>query len=177
MGITDGLPRLIALTGENGAGKTTVAKCLRDAYGYRIHSFAEPLKSYLHVLGVPWPSLYGTPEQKEALLPTGGTGRRGMMHVASATKAIFGRDIFARALVGHIRPLLDRGSRVVIDDLRFDEEDIALRKLGAVFWLVRRTADDPTAILEDRVIDNTGDIPALYRTIAEALKSVASLPD
>ena len=170
--MTYALPQLIALTGDNGAGKTTVAKCLRSAYDYRLHSFAEPLKSYLRELGVPWSSLHGTPSHKEEILPTGGTGRRGMMHVASATKAIFGRDIFARALVQNIKLHLKRGSRIVIDDLRFDEEEIALRKLGAVFWLVRRTADDTTSISVDRVIDNTEDIPALYQRVAEALNAL-----
>ena len=70
-------PSLIALSGDNGAGKTTVARCLRQSYGYEIHRFAATIKDYLLLLGVPFDSVSGTPEQKS--VPTDFPGGSGMV--------------------------------------------------------------------------------------------------
>ena len=96
---TTRLPKLIALCGLEGAGKSEAAKCLRVAYGYTIRSFAGPIKAYLSALGVPHASLYGTPEQKAAPIPEfgGKSGRDLMVGLGEYTARMLGPTVFARA--------------------------------------------------------------------------------
>ena len=167
-------PKLIALCGLEGAGKSETAKCLRVAYGYTIRSFAEPIKAYLSALGVPHASLYGTPEQKAAPIPEfgGKSGRELMVGLGEYTARRPGPTVFARALMTDIADIQDHAypKLIVIDDLRFPDEFLAVRAAGGVVWCVTRGHYEMVRHSFVSVIVNDGDIPALHERVAALLR-------
>lgn len=163
------LPPLIAIAGDEGAGKTTTAQCLRIAYGYEIRSFAAPIKTYLASLGVPRPALYGTPDEKAAPLPRydGRSGREMMERQADAAKDLLGERVFAMATFGGI--YRSQSQLHVIDDLRFPAELYVVKENFGVVWRVVREDAGVTWPDTDRVIVNDGDVPRLFDRVREAL--------
>jgi len=57
------LPRLVALSGAAGSGKTTAADYLIEHYGYHRIKFAGPLKDMLYAIGLTHGEVEGTSKQ------------------------------------------------------------------------------------------------------------------
>lgn len=142
---------LIGIGGLAGSGKSTAAKLLVDLDPrYKIVKFAGPLKAMLT-------SLYEfaglEPEEIEDRLEgvlkeypdtvlSGISPRRAMQTLGTD----WGRKMIDSKLwVGlwsrRVRVLLDAGFGVVVDDLRFPNEEDRLRRFGAVFLDVKRPLD------------------------------------
>jgi hypothetical protein len=167
-------PRVIGIySAAPGCGKSTVARVLCETRGYRRVPFAAPLKrvvaeflasfGYCHTQDIveqhkdtPLSTLYGlTPRH---LLQTLGTewGRQ-CVHP----------DIWVRAWHESVRGL----THVVVDDVRFPNEAVAVRALGGVLWCVDRPGvvfggeHTSEGALEDVVPDvfvtNAGDVAEL----------------
>lgn len=125
MQVIEYLPH-IAFTGKAGSGKTTAALALADAKGYRIVSFAEPIK---RVAGILWG-------------PRGRTDRDTLQWIGESVRS---RDpgAFVRILEERLDDIHNNSSdanpRVVVDDLRMVPEYDMLREQG--FIIVRIEAE------------------------------------
>ena len=125
---------IIAFTGMATAGKSTAANALASANWPGRFSFAEPGKQMLELLGVPSENLRTT-EGKEVPLPQfgGHTGRSLMQSLLTDwARNTVSPDIWAHAGEVAMTNMLAAGIEVLIDDARFDNEAIVIRKLGGV---------------------------------------------
>lgn len=124
----------IATFGPIGNGKTTVAKYLAGAWGYRVASFGHALKlsvaRTVEPLGVPAAHFFGTQAEKEQPIAAlgGVTGRRLLELVGTNGWRAADPDVWVRLAVATIEP----NESVVFDDLRFPNEARILREAGAL---------------------------------------------
>jgi dephospho-CoA kinase len=97
-------PRLIGLTGTNGAGKGEAAAYFR-AKGYAYYSLSDVIRDELRERG--------QPESRAALIRTG-----------NELRERFGADVLARRTLAKVRP----GDKAVIDSIRNLREIACLRR-------------------------------------------------
>lgn len=134
---------VIGLCGPEGAGKTTVARIIEDKFGAVIVPFAKPLKSMISALGVPDVHLYGTPAQKEQ--PLAMLGGKSARHAMQYLGTEWARDCIDPNLWVNAWDTAVRHAPtpiVVSDDLRFENEAEAIKKLGGMIIRVVRDPDD-----------------------------------
>lgn len=125
-------PRIIALSGHAGSGKSTAAAFLQDR-GYTLVKFAAPLKAMCRAVGLTDEQIEGSLKERPLDWLQGKSPRQFMQMLGTE----FGRDcigphfwvgLWERAAL----EVLDEGGRVVCDDCRFANEADAVRKLGGV---------------------------------------------
>lgn len=125
-------PRIIALSGPAGSGKSTAAAALQDK-GYTLVKFAAPLKDMSRAIGLSDEYIEGNLKERPLDWLQGKSPRQFMQLLGTE----FGRDcigphfwvgLWERAVLD----VLDGGGRVVCDDCRFANEADAVRKLGGV---------------------------------------------
>lgn len=167
------LPKIIALTGHIGAGKTTVARILKTQ-GYTRVRFAGPLKSMLHAIGLLEAETDGHKKEQPCEILCGKTPRQAMQTLGTE----WGRD--------HIGPnfwinLWKRDARrhdfVVVDDVRFQNEIDAVHDLGGVVWRVIRAevlnhhshASEQATLPFDHAITNDWSMDELRGSVLESL--------
>lgn len=125
-------PRIIALSGPAGSGKSTAAAYLQQR-GYTLVKFAGPLKAMCRAIGLGDEHIEGSLKERPLDWLQGKSPREFMQMLGTE----FGRDciglhfwvgLWERAALD----VLDDGGRVVCDDCRFANEADAVRKLGGV---------------------------------------------
>jgi hypothetical protein len=155
-------PRVIALVGLAGCGKSTVAKHLTARHGYRVEKFAGPLKDMLRAFGLTEEHIEGKLKEEPTPLLCGRSPRFAMQTLG----AEWGRDLIHPSLwVGAWMHRAGTGY-VVTDDCRFSNESAAVRLLGGtVIRIVRPVIGAPqghiseteqSEIPADHVIVNDG---------------------
>jgi len=131
-------PKLIALTGLAGSGKSTAASALVETGFVRV-SFAAPLKAMMAALyehaGLPASEIKrrieGPRKQESDPLLGDQTPRYAMQTLGTewGRDTIFA-DLWANAAIREINRLMGLGVSVVVDDCRFPNEADAIRSLG-----------------------------------------------
>lgn len=125
-------PRILALSGPAGSGKSTAAAHLITK-GYTLVKFAGPLKAMCRAVGLDDEHIEGSMKERPLDWLQDKSPRQFMQHLGTE----FGRDcigphfwvgLWERAALD----VLDQGGRVVCDDCRFANEADAVRKLGGV---------------------------------------------
>ena len=134
------LPPLIALYSPCAQqGKSTVASILTHEYAYQLVKLAGPLKAMLRVYlaewGIPPADIerYIEGDLKEKLIPGVDKTARHLMRTLGTE---WGRDqvgpgSWVRLARMKIMGLIKAGKRVVVDDMRFEEEYFGLNLLSA----------------------------------------------
>ncbi len=130
-------PAIVGFSGLAGAGKSTAADVLIREYGFVRVRFAGPLKAMMAALyaeaGLDADDIVQRIDggMKEAPDPVlGGTSPRRAMQTLGAE---WGRDLIARDLwISLWSRAAAMHSRVVVDDVRFDNEAAAIRALGGM---------------------------------------------
>ncbi|MCW5597713.1 MAG: hypothetical protein KIT80_23665 [Chitinophagaceae bacterium] len=176
--------RLIGLTGEAGSGKDTVGQILLNDHGYAIDSFKANLISPLaEIFDVdssifcdrklkeePSASLFGK-SPREVMQSFGTDWGRNMIHP----------DIWVKHTKMNIRRLLDKNLKVVVTDVRYNNEAEMIRDLGGEIWKIDRPNNpfkidtshcSENGIADDYIdltIKNHSDIDKLKRMILIAL--------
>lgn len=174
------LPRVIALCGDAGSGKTTAADYLVEHYGYRRVKFADPLKNMLRAMGLTERQIEG--DQKE--IAQDALCGRSPRHLMQTLGTEWGRDCIGKNLwinlwCERVNFLLSDGESVIVDDMRFSNELMAAYAVDAQVYRLHRPgqankAGDHAsetgltyALLP--VIVNDGDLPSLYHGLVKRL--------
>jgi hypothetical protein len=181
-------PTILGLYSSSpGNGKTTLANHLQP-YGFRTVSFAGPLKEmtalFLTHLG------YGPADaralvhtRKEDIIPQLGVTSR---HLQRTLGTEWGRDcvhpdVWLKCWRERVQLLLDRGYRVVCDDVRFPNEAELIRSLGGRIWHVTRPGTTPASTHRsdngltdyphfDALLINNGTLIDLYTEVGKRLQ-------
>jgi len=159
--MSDGELQLIGLTGYGGAGKDTVADAL-EPHGWQRYALAGPLKAALtEMLDLP-PEAFTDRQIKESVVAGIGASPR---YLAQTLGTEWGRrqvaaDLWVRVMRRKLLPVLARGGRVVVTDVRFDNEARAIHSMGGRMLRVRRPAVDELMARRQR---RTGWRRALWR--------------
>lgn len=164
---------LIALTGAATSGKSLVSRRLSETHGFKTCRFAEPIKRMLGVgLGLTAEQLDGS--EKQSPIPEfGGLTTRHLMQTLGYEwgRRMVHSDIWITAWK---RDLARQGNLVVVDDLRFPNEAMAIRELGGIIWRVNRPgvpvldhASERASreIAVDQVVQNISTINALMQAV------------
>ena|SRR5687768_39138 len=165
--------KLIGLTGAAGAGKDTVADCLQMEFDYSRLSFAEPMKQMAAMLGAPNPT---TREEKEGPHPVLKTVTWRQIYQEIGTELVRKWNPDAWVLIMQARlQLLGLTPRVVISDVRFENEAAWIRSRGGQIWHIVRPDVQKVRehvseagiqpIPEDQFIYNTSSIEALHMLV------------
>lgn len=128
-----GKPRVIALTGYKGAGKTEVSNLLVAEYGYSATKFAATLKAMLRSIGLNNADLED-PLLKESPhdLLCGRTPRHAMVTLGTEWRDMIHTELWTRLWLKDARWRLDSGAYIVVDDMRFPHEVAAVRAMSGV---------------------------------------------
>lgn len=147
---------IIALCGLAGSGKTTAANILVHDFKFARRPFAYALKAMISAgFGIPGAVLDGPREGKEQPLEIfGGKSIRYVMQTLGTEwgRELIDTDLWVRAW--------ERGAaglpRVVCDDARFPNEELAIRKLGGTIIMLKRfgagAGDNPGHISEQLML-------------------------
>jgi hypothetical protein len=139
LGITPNY-NLIGLTGYARTGKDTLASILVEKYGYRRIAFADTIRSFLYevnpMVGCS-PSGYlqdlvdlvGWDKAKEEPQV-----RRLLQDLGVAARKLINEDVWITSALAD----LDPHEKVVIADVRFENEAAMIRLLGGQLWRVKR---------------------------------------
>lgn len=132
-------PNLVSFVGSIGAGKSTCAKYLEENHGFTRVRFAGPLKDMMKAIGLTDAQVDG--DEKEISLPI--LGGKTPRHAMQTLGTEWGRDCmgphFWKDLwKSKVKKILDSGGRVVVDDCRFENEDVEIRNLGGIHVRVHR---------------------------------------
>ena len=124
MPLYSGIKNRVAFIGEIGVGKSYMAKWMEKNHGYKVFSFARGLKE----IAVEYYEMKHAAKDRK-LLQTLGDAMRSV-----------DKNVFARKTVKDIAEYEGQGysKRVVVDDLRFDNEKQALTDIrGTKFVIIR----------------------------------------
>lgn len=178
------LPNVIALVGNAGAGKSTVAEYLTKVHNYHVVKFAGPLKTMLRAIGLDDEEIEGSRKEVPCDLLCGKTPRHAMVTLGTEWgRDHIGADFWSGLWEDAVCRVLDGGGRVVVDDCRFPNEMEIVLALGGIAWHIVRPDHAGSSIplhrsegalanyyADMRTIFNGGDITALHLKVFDALK-------
>ena len=174
-------PRLIGIMGFAGAGKSEVARRLREAHGFETPHikapFAAMFAALLADIGYDAPTIARTidGDLKREIVPELG-------HTSTAVQQMlgteFGRrclrpDIWADLWCRKVDRILASGGRVALESTRFADEAAAIAARGGIlveircpgFGPVNGHASEAIPAVADIVIENDGTIDDLWRAV------------
>ena len=126
------LPRVVAFSGVAGCGKSTAAKYLVGKYGYTLVKFADPIRDMLRGIGMTDKHFEG--ELKEKPLHFGKSPRFLLQTLGTEwARETIHQDFWVNIWCNRVWDLLKQGKRVVVDDVRFPNEALAVRALQGLF--------------------------------------------
>lgn len=178
------LPRVIALIGNAGAGKSTVAEYLTKVHGYKVVKFAGPLKNMLRAIGLDDDELEGHLKEVPCDLLCGKTPRHAMVTLGTEwARDMIGENFWAGLWQEETALHINSGYNIVVDDCRYGNELAAVREMGGLPWHIVRPDHAGSSIpshrsegalashyAEMRTIYNGSDITALHLNVFDALK-------
>lgn len=167
---------LIGLTGNMGAGKSTVADYLVEKKGFVKISFATPLKGMLRALGLSEEHIHGNLKEAPCELLGGKTPRYAMQTLGTEWgRQLIHPDIWLNAWQKRVKGL---GAPVVADDCRFLNEAKLIRQMGGKVWRVFRGQPEyveHASEVEMRSIVPDKDVYNFYEDVRELHKLIDTL--
>ena len=142
---------IIGIAGKSGHGKDTAANLLVTRHGYTRIAYADALRHMLE-LGLGIEQRWLTTDKNQVIPWLGVTGR----HLMQTLGTEWGRhlvceDIWRRALINRIEGLSGVTDRIVISDVRFQNEADWVRSVGQLWHIV---CVNPTVPLEGAAADH-----------------------
>ena len=184
-------PHLIGLTGKPRAGKSEVASILEREHGYVRLSVADPIREALEWLNPVIPIRGQPPRHLSELLGESDWRTlkdehyevRRLLQVlgTDVARELWNEDFWLRTLVERIHDL--RNERIVVDDVRFENEAEAIRDLGGFIVRIDRPEDGHelsplTAYYErgdlpaDLLLPNTFDLDTLTIQVGDVIEDL-----
>lgn len=116
-----------------------MAELLVHHSGYTRLRFAEPLKRMLQVVGLSLAETDGDLKEKPCALLLGRTPRHAMQTLGTEWgRQCIGQELWTSLWLGLAKQELAQGRSIVVDDLRFLNEAVAVRALGGRIWRIVR---------------------------------------
>lgn len=130
-------PTLIGITGRARAGKDTIASHLVERHGYTRMAFADPIRDMLAVLGVDGDHMN---TYKEEIIPHLGISYRYLAQTLGTEwgRQLHGTDFWVNVLDRRKVTLHPHAQRIVISDVRFNNEARYICQSGGTLWHVER---------------------------------------
>lgn len=180
---------IVGLTGGAGSGKSTVATRMRNAHGYVNVKFADALKQMLRTFyataGLSRKEIdrriEGDLKETPCDLLCGNTPRYAMQTLGTEWgRKLMGYDLWVNLAEHRIK---NTAGKVVVDDLRFDNEAVMLSRLGAKIALVdkKNPLREISGHVSEKgvsvefihtVIPNNGTVPQLNKTTDIAMEFI-----
>lgn len=138
------VPKIIALTGLPGSGKTEVRKVL-TSLGYVPRRIAAPMKAMCKALGMTYDHIEGHLKEKP-FAPLGVTTPRRLMQTLGRElpDALRDPELWGRLWAHTV--MQEGHQKVVVEDHRYQYEDNWFRAIGvAEVWKVEREGHEPDA--------------------------------
>ncbi|OGI22426.1 MAG: hypothetical protein A2808_02905 [Candidatus Moranbacteria bacterium RIFCSPHIGHO2_01_FULL_55_24] len=107
--------KIIALTGEMGSGKDTVAKYLREKYGAQSFRFSDVLRTLLRELELP-------------------ITRENLTGLSQALRALYGENVLALS-IARKASVLPADTLLVIDGIRRESDLLPFREQGEIMLI------------------------------------------
>lgn len=174
--------RIVGLTGWAGSGKSSVAGILVGKYNFVRLRFAGPIKDMMRCLGLTDDEIDGSLKESPCKVLGGRTPRHAMQTLGTE----WGRQMISPTLwVDVLKGAVERnaGKSIVIDDVRFNNETIAIRELGGILARVDRPGVTPGSHISEQgafpvelVICNTSTLSDLVVAVTQ-LHDVEFNPD
>ena len=167
------MPKLIAFCGLAGSGKSTAARHLITNHHFVKTPFAGPLKNMLAVLGLNHEQLNGSLKEIPTPLLGGKTPRWAMQTLGTEWgRELIYENIWVDAWKYHVQRNFGDNYNIVVDDLRFPNEEATVRSLGGkIIKIIRdvpgvhvnstKHESESCSIAADLTIYNTKTISAL----------------
>lgn len=152
---------ILGLGHRDGVGKDTVADILATSHGFKKMAFADPLRDTCRAL-YGWSHKQMTDRDlKETPDPFWGISpRTGLRKVGKElVRDNLGEDHWVKLMELGLNHALDYTSRIVIPDVRFQNEAAFIKKFGGVLWKIDRPGfSDKEAVHESErnLLDYTG---------------------
>lgn len=141
------MPPVIGLIGAMGSGKSTAAQILVDEYGYTRVRMAGMLKTMLSAAGLSAAQLDGDQKEVPTPLLCGKTPRHAMQTLGTEWgRKCIDDDLWVMLTEASIQKILAEGQKVVIDDLRFENETRMIGRLNGTSYRVRRSSVEDVAV-------------------------------
>lgn len=170
---------IIGLTGKARSGKDTVGGFLKEAYGFELISFAKPLKDGLKLM-LDLTEEHVNGELKEFVIERFGKSPRQMLQTLGTE---WGRDcvnqnIWVIIALHRANQILQKGGKVCITDVRFNNEAEAVRNNGGMVLHISRD-NAPVVNLHtsesgvefnhvlDKVVQNNSSLDELFSHVKE----------
>jgi hypothetical protein len=139
--------KLIGLSGHAGSGKTTAALILAEDFGFVRIRFADTLKKMLRVMlqeaGLSEAEIFDAIDGKSKEAPLNVLGGKSPRHCMQTLGTEWGRNCLSNTIWTEItRSVIERnlanGNKVVVDDIRFQNEIDIIGELGGDVYSVYR---------------------------------------
>jgi hypothetical protein len=144
LGITPNY-NLIGLTGYAQSGKDTLASILVEKYGYSRIAFADKIRDFLYGIN-PMVGCSPTGYLQDLVNLVGWDKakqepqvRRLLQDLGISARDLISEDIWVTAALSSV----DKDQRVVITDVRFENEAATIKSMGGQIWRVKRTGVGP----------------------------------
>lgn len=169
---------IIGFCGPMGAGKTTAADYLLGQGFFRV-KMAAPLKNMLKAIGLTDQHIEGNLKEEPCDLLCGKTPRFAMQTLGTEWgRDMIGESIWTNLWAIQTKRLIDAGVNVVVDDVRFPNELLALKSIGGVLVEIQRPGHERSTshqseemqVTPDVVIKNDGDLDKLYVSVHKFVK-------
>ena len=167
---------IIGLAGRKQSGKSTLAQFLCEGLGFKEDSFGAPIRQFVAQLcGY---TLGELEVYKEVVHPMFGKTPRHMMQTLGTDWA---RNTISDSIwVDCLASRLSDANKVVISDLRFENEATAIRAMGGTIIHIERLQNEPTdmhaseagikpVLGPDYIIHNNGSINGFFDQAKEIL--------
>lgn len=164
---------LVGLCGPAGCGKDTVAQML-SPHGFHKYTLALAMKQGLEVmLGIPL-SVWDNRVAKEAVVPWIGKSPRQLAQTLGTEwgRNLIHQDLWVNRMLREWDTVRQSVSpRMVVTDVRFDNEALAIINAGGTVWKIEREGVAPVAAH----VSEAGVSPALIEGVIKNYSSLDAL--